>query len=256
MIFTFVCHFSRPEYLEDWLSMFEALNLPKQYFVFTVDAEEPGIMKARLKEWCQTHAIDWRILANKYVPHPKNVEQRRKRIAFLKNQTRSAVSEFPPLVVIGLEDDTVFNSNLLQLPEQLGGNIGYIEGVACGRWGYKMIGAWLADNCKNPETIKTLLPAYGTQEITGGGFYGYATFKTLYCEYEYTDKGKPWGPDVEYGFWLNKKGYKCLIDWDVEFGHRTEHGVLWPDDEVVSVRYNNIGKGDWILESTSSNRMC
>ena len=158
-------------------------------------------------------------------------------------------------IIICFEDDTVFDrlasferlyQPLLDRPE-----VGFVEGVQVGRWGANMIGAWnaLPPNAENPNHIETLLPKTGYEEITGGGWYGYATRRNLYlnCEY-YTSSAQPWGPDVNFGIWLTRQHLKCLIDWDTQFGHKDYSKTIYPDDadlrlaQIVYNRDSNTGK--------------
>lgn len=175
--------------------------------------------------------------------HPNEVRLgiRRARVAEIHNQSKDLIIKTDGKIIIGFEDDTMFDrlksfDRLIQpLGDIIDGEvIGFVEGVQMGRWGANMIGAWLADNINNPKTIETMLPSENKdyQEITGGGWYGYATYREPYlnCEY-YTSTAEPWGPDVNYGFWLRRNGYRCLIDWQTVFGHRDYNKVAYPDDE-------------------------
>jgi hypothetical protein len=144
--------------------------------------------------------------------------------------------------------------------------VGYVEGVQMGRWGANMVGAWEADDLRNPLQVQTLLPPkMGEQperylsrfkdrgiyeQITGGGFYGYATRRNLYLNHEYyTSAAQPWGPDVNYGFYVNQQGYKCLVDWGVLFGHRDHNNIMYPDSDKIrlaQIIFNkNEATGKW-----------
>lgn len=181
---------------------------------------------------------------------------RRARIAEVKNQSKELVSQTDGEFIIGLEDDTDFsrleNFNGLINPMLHSKKVGFVEGVEMGRWGANIIGAWLADDFNDPKEIKTLFPLDKdpyVSVITGGGWYGYATRRDLYlnCEY-YTSTAQPWGPDVNYGFWLNQKGYSCVIDWNIIFGHRDFNKTLWHNEhkliQVVYTKNPNTGKWD------------
>lgn len=188
-------------------------------------------------------------------PNETRLAIRRMRIADVKNQSKDLIAKTDGEYIISLEDDTVFDrlksfDRLLQ-PLLEDPTIGFVEGVQMGRWGANMIGAWDANAVKDPTEIKTLLPKSGYEDITAGGWYGYATRRGLYmnCEY-YTSSAQPWGPDVNFGFWLRERGYKCVVDWDTVFGHNDYNKVLYPDDpkvrlaQVIYTKDTNTGKWD------------
>jgi hypothetical protein len=188
--------------------------------------------------------------------HPNEVRLaiRRQRVADIKNQSKDLIALTDGEYIIGFEDDTVFermeNFDRLLNPLIENPTIGFVEGVQMGRWGANMIGAWQADNILKPTEIETLLPKQGYEQITGGGFYGYATRRNLYLNHDYyTSTSQPWGPDVNYGFWLQQDGYDCLIDWDMVFGHNDHNIIGWPDDPknpLVKVVYNkDVKTGKW-----------
>jgi hypothetical protein len=181
---------------------------------------------------------------------------RRQRVAEIHEQAKDLIAKCDGDYVIGLEDDTVFdrlpNFDRLLHPLQNTDDIGFVEGVQMGRWGAQMIGAWLADDVHNPQRIETLLPvdSNGYQEITGGGWYGYATRKRLFLDAPYfASPSMPWGPDVNYGFWLQQQGYRCLIDWSTIYGHDDHGQTLYSDDEkvrLVKIIYNKrADNGKW-----------
>jgi len=179
---------------------------------------------------------------------------RRQRVAEIHNQSKDLIARTDGDIIIGLEDDTVFDRltsfERLYQPLLDDPTIGFVEGAEMGRWGANMIGAWEADDIHNPKEVKTLLPGTGYQEITAGGFYGYATRRHLYmnCEY-YSSSAQPWGPDFNAGIWIRQQGYSCLVDWDTIFGHNDYNKVLYHDDPTIrleQVIFNkNIINGKW-----------
>lgn len=171
--------------------------------------------------------------------HPNEVRLavRRMRVADIHNQSKDLVAKTDGDIIIGLEDDTVFDrmESFAQLyaPLLADDKIGFVEGVQMGRWGANIIGAWQLEGTP-PTTAMTLLPSEGLQRITGGGFYGYATSRSLYMNHEYyTSSAQPWGPDVNFGIWLVSQGYKCFINWDLVFGHNDYNKILYPDDAKI-----------------------
>lgn len=247
-IITIFCAFTRRWALERWLDNLKSVqhdpaltNLciivdmddPYILKVFKAFAEEQGYrsLKMRINE-------DWN-------PNEVRISVRRQRVAEIKNQSKELIAQMDGEIILGFEDDTAFDRlesfEPLITPLLQDTAIGFVEGVQMGRWGVNVIGAWLADDPKKPHHIRTLLPptnespsmplAYPFQGITGGGFYGYATRRQLYLDYDYYwATSQPWGPDVNYGIWLNQHGYKCLINWSVIFGHNDHNEVRYPDD--------------------------
>lgn len=188
--------------------------------------------------------------------HPNEVKLaiRRMRIADIKNQSKDLVARTDGEIILGFEDDTVFDrlTSFAPLINPLleKEDVGFVEGVQMGRWGANMIGAWDANDIYWPVTVKTLLPSQGYQNITGGGFYGYATTRELYLNHEYyTSSAQPYGPDLNFGFYVRQQGYRCLIDWDTVFGHRDYNKILYPDDpkiRLAQIVYNkDITTGKW-----------
>lgn len=259
-VITIFCPFSRRWAVEPWLECLAKVNYDPALInlCIIVDGDESYIANT-VKKFAEAHGYrsfhvkinaDW---------HPNEVRLaiRRMRVADVHNQSKDLINLTDGEYIIGLEDDTVFNRepyfiNMLLQPLIDDPTVGFVEGVQMGRWGANIVGVWQADDPMQPEQVETLLPPEtpDTQEITGGGWYGYATRRDLYlnCEY-YTSSAQPWGPDVNNGFWLKQLGYKCLVDWRVVFGHRDFNTVLYPDDKHVrlaKVVYNkNKLTGKW-----------
>lgn len=238
---TIFCAFTRRWAVERWLDnlMHVPHNPELTNLCFIVDIDDPWIVKA-LTTFAQKH--NYRNLQIKlnddWHPNEVRLSVRRMRIADVHNQSKELIARTDGEYIIGLEDDTVFDR--LESFDQLIGpiyrndSIGFVQGVQMGRWGANMIGAWIADDFITPSRIETLLPPstdnQTSQEITGGGWYGYATQRQLYldCDY-YTATSQPWGPDVNFGLWLRQRGYKCLIDWSIIFGHNDHNIIGYPD---------------------------
>lgn len=254
---TIFCAFTRPWAYEDWLINLAAVKHEPALtnLCFIVDGNLPLIANM-LKQFADKHHYkSFHIKVNDdWHPNEVRLAIRRMRVADVKNQSKDLIARTEAEIIIGLEDDTVFDrlesfepliNPLLQSAE-----VGYVEGVQMGRWGANMIGAWEADDLRNPLQVKTLLPGEGLQEITGGGFYGYATRRRLYLNHEYyTSSGQPWGPDVNYGFWVNQQGFINLVNWSLMFGHRDHNQVLYPDDPQVRlaeiIYTKNEATGKW-----------
>ncbi len=255
------CAFTRPWAYEEWLENLAAVRHDPALtnLCFIVDGNFPLIANM-LKQFAEKHNYkafhvkvndDWR-------PNEVRLAIRRMRVADVKNQSKDLIARTNAEIIIGLEDDTVFDRlesfEPLYKPLLESAEVGYVEGVQMGRWGANMIGAWEADNLRNPLQVQTLLPPENPfeniQKITGGGFYGYATRRRLYLNHEYyTSSGQPWGPDVNFGFYVNQQGFECWINWNVLFGHRDHNVTLYPDSDRVKLAqiiYNkNEDNGKW-----------
>lgn len=266
------CAFTRPWSVDLWLSnLAQVEHDPKRTSLcFIVDCDEPQIVN-KLKAYADTkHYLEFRLKVNDdWEPNEVKLAIRRARIAEVKTQSCDLISQCEGDIVIGLEDDTVFDrlESFAPLYEPLINSdetIGFVEGVQMGRWGVNMIGAWKADNIQAPRKIRTLLPPHNKtlklQTISAGGFYGYATRKQLYLDHEYFGSAsQPWGPDVNYGIWLGRQGIGSLINWEVVFGHN-DHGTIgYPDREPFSqqlaeVIYTKNEYGKWMREDHEKGR--
>lgn len=277
-IITIFCPFTRRWAIDDWLKDLAGVEHHPALtnLCIIVDTDEIYIVNMARKF---AEARGYRSFHYKMNPewHPNEVRLsvRRMRVADIHNQSKDLIAQTDGVIIIGLEDDTVFDRlpSFQRLIEPLGtmyGDelVGFVEGVQMGRWGANMIGAWDADTIRDPQYIKTLLPPLqgaGTtgvidyQEITGGGMYGYATLRSLYLSHDYyTSSAQPWGPDVNYGFYLRQHGYKCLIDWATVFGHNDYGQIKYPDDPKIRLSKitftRNQANGKWDRTDHEPNR--
>ena len=250
---TIVCSFTRRWAVERWLSNLSATNIdPSQtYLAIIVDVDEPYIA-TQLKRYAEENGYAGIevIINRENNPNEVRIPVRRQAIAAMKNQSKGLISMFPADIIIGLEDDTVFpDLDFARLYEPIlrDDTVAFVEGVQCGRWGIKIIGAWSIDDYEFPQKAETLIPKEGYQEIDAGGFYGYATTKKHYLNHDYySATSQVWGPDVNYGLWLRNQGFTCLIDWQSVFGHNDYDNILYPDEKVSKVVYTrDITTGKW-----------
>lgn len=243
---TVFCAFTREWALDGWLKNLEAQEYPKDHInlVFIIDGEEPEI-RARLRKFAYQNGYrNYSVVMNDeaFVFHTQ-IRHRRKRIAEIKEQSKELIAPLPADYVIGLEDDTVFDdpTTFRKLIAPLADpKIGFNQGYQCGRWQVKYIGAWYFDDVHEPQRTETLMPdpAASPQLMQAGGFFGYATTKELYLGHEYHwSEDQPWGPDVNFGVWLSRQGYQCLVDWHLPFGHNDHGKVLWPDGGLSKLVY-------------------
>lgn len=242
-IITIYCAFTRRWAVDPWLENLAAVSHDPALtnLAFIIDCEEHYIANT-LKQFAEKHGYrNFHLKMNTgHHPNETNLTYRRQRIAQVKNMSKDLINMADGEIIISFEDDTVFDrlasfeplcSPLLEFKR-----VGFVEGVQMGRWGANIIGAWQFDDFNRPTEAKTLLPSDGHQQMTGGGWYGYATTRKLYlnCDY-YWSTSQPWGPDVNFGLWLRQQGYKCLIDWRVIFGHRDFNKLKYPDDPDITL---------------------
>lgn len=255
-IITIFCPFTRRWAIDDWLQDLQSINHnpAATNLCFIVDGEEPYIYKTlerfgkerNYRSLHMKHNIGW-------YPNETRLSIRRQRVAEIHEQAKDLIARCDGDIIIGLEDDTRFDRMLdfSRLISPLGKTVGFVEGVQMGRWGASIIGAWRADDILDPRHIETLLPPdindsnatqTGYEEMTGGGWYGYATLRQLFLQAPYfSSPSLPWGPDVNYGFYVQHQGYTCLIDWQTVFGHNDHGTLMYPDDQkvkLVKVVYN------------------
>lgn len=258
-IITIFCSFTRRYAIDRWLkNLSEMAHDPaRTNLAIIVDTDEPMIYN-RIKRYAEEHGYRNFIgtINRDNAPNEVRIAVRRQAIAAMKNASKTLIAQLDGDIIIGLEDDTVFGDlELARLYEPLVANpdIGFVEGVQCGRWGVKIIGAWSVDDFEYPQKAETLLPAKSYQDIDAGGFYGYATRKELYLNHDYySSTGEPWGPDVNFGLWVRNRGFRCLIDWESVFGHNDYDKILYPDEKVSKVIYTrNITTGKWGRNDTN-----
>lgn len=259
-VITIFCPFTRRWAVEQWIENLRNVEYDPAlaHLAFIVDTDEPFIA-THLKRFNESkpHRSFQIRMNDRHFPNEVRLSVRRIRIAEVKNQSKAMVANTDCEFVIGLEDDTVFNrlpsfERLLQ-PMIDNPKIGYVTGVQIGRWGIRMVGAWNIDDPWNPRRASTILPPQngkgGYEAISAGGWYGYATSKKLYLDHEYHSAStQPWGPDINYGLWLQQQGYECLIDWNTPFGHNDYNKIAYPETYPLAratfTKDTNTGKWD------------
>ena len=256
-VITIFCAFTRRWAVERWLENLQRTQLKHKpeltNLAFIVDIDEPFIHN-KLKRFAEEYNYRACEIIRNSDWHPNEVRLaiRRQRVAFVKNQSKKLIAKLDGDIIVSLEDDTVFDIDCFcRLIAPLDDpRVAFVQGVQCGRWGVKMIGAWKADDPMYPTHVETVLPSKGYQQIDAGGFYGYATRKELYLNHDYySGSSQPYGPDVNYGLWLRAQGYQCVIDWETVFGHNDHNVILMPDDSVTKITFTkNKSTGEWLRE--------
>jgi hypothetical protein len=169
-------------------------------------------------------------------PEPSEVrlDARRQRIVQVHKDIAEIAADYNADYIFGIEDDTIVPPYALARMlsfAQRNPDMGFIEGVQCGRHKYKMIGAWRVNDIHNPTKVTTYpyTPVNRkhsfVESVDGGGFYCYLTPAKLFCEADYRVEGECLGVDMLYGLDLRRKGYKNYIDWSIVCGH-SDFGLL------------------------------
>lgn len=258
-LITVICPFTRSWAVDRWVENLESTNLDKERtnLCFIIDCDEPRILRS-LKQLQGYRSFHY-IMNRDNQPNEVRIAVRRERIATVMNQFKELIEKTDGEIIIGLEDDTVFEgtdfSRLYKMVE-LDEEVGFVEGVQCGRWGVKMVGVWKLDSVKEPRRIETLLPSEGYEEIDGGGYFGFATKRELFLEHDHKWSGEVYGPDVAYGVALRQKGYRCFVDWETVFDHNDHNVLIRADENVTKIVYNLSEDGSWQrtdYENTLSN---
>lgn len=247
-VVTLFCAFARDTFTKKWLDDLSTFkhDPSRTRVVILIDGDFIQT-SSRLKQYFETHKyLSYGISMNhEYNPNDAKIAVRRARIAFIKNQSKYLIKKRPSDYVVGLEDDTAFGGmdimDLLNPMMQIE-QVRFVQGLQCGRWGVKYLGAWQTDNPNDPQRLWSITPQFGDkflryQDIDGGGFYYYATPTDLYCKHEYQWSGEQWGPDVNYGLWLRQQGYVCFADTRLVVGHRTYDETIYPDGTITRVEY-------------------
>lgn len=179
---------------------------------------------------------------NQAPPSSFNIGQRRNRIARVMMKMRDLVkTEY----VYMIEDDTEAPANALErLKDNFISldNVGLVSGVQAGRWGIKMIGGWVADNPNDMKKLESVsYSEVGIQEVTASGFYCFLT-KTEYLKYGFQVNN--FGPDINYGIELAKRGLMSYLDWGIITKHITDNGAVEVGKDCCQIEFN-LRNGIW-----------
>lgn len=233
------------------------LQVPKDcelsYF-FYVDSPDPRI-KNGLDYWVEqmrsgTEAgIQWHY-SKRPEPTEVRIAPRRQRVVEVHKDLARMVGNVD--YIFGIEDDTIVpNYALVRLMRlmQSTENVGLVQGVQCGRWGFKHIGAWRVNDISEPTKVLTMpyLAVNRThsfvEQIDGGGFFCYLTPAKLFKEADYRVEAECFGVDMLYGLDLKRKGYVNFIDWSIVCGHNDFGKIIMPEfgDPNEQMMYQKVG---------------
>lgn len=246
---TVFCPFTRPQFVARWFDDLASTDLKPENtnlaFIIDCDGDEGGklIYSRIMDEMNRTKFRKFIILRN-YEHHVNemSIPIRRRRIADIHEQAKDMIKALDGEYVLGLEDDTVFTNLCVQrLYQPFEDNmqpVGLVSAYEAGRWANKIIGIWGFDDVHSPKQCWTELPDKGYQNCDATGFYCYLTPTELFVEHEYsTEDWQPWGPDVNYGLWLRRKGFDCVVDWSQPCGHNDNGIIITPNNNLYAENF-------------------
>ena len=243
---TVFCPFTRAEYVRRWFDDLASTDLKAENtnLVFIIDIGEDQfgqnigakIYSRILDEMQRTYYRQY-VIARNYDHHVSgSIPARRKRIAEIHNQSKEMIKAVDGQFVLGLEDDTVFTNLCVERLYRKfveHEDTGLVSAYEAGRWNQKIIGIWGFDNVDDPKSCWTELPKTDYEEIDAAGMYCYLTPTELYLQHDYSSEDwQPWGPDVNYGLDLRRKGYTNYVDWSQACGHIDFDRIITPNDNL------------------------
>ena len=147
-----------------------------------------------------------------------------------------------------LEDDTDIEPDFLVRLVDLFDrtpDAGVVSGVECGRWMYRIVGAWDVDDPGDPRKIESVVfrDIDEIQYVGATGFFCCLVKTDLFRDAVF--RHDLLGPDFYFGLDLAAKGYKNVIDWSLRCGHATETIYLLPEMSDSVVRFDLLD-GYWV----------
>lgn len=200
--------------------------------------EFSSILGSRLASYAYTELGD--------VDEGTDMSVRRERVCNVFNLGADLVGDCEFVFI--LEDDTDIQGDFLQKMVGLYDrtpDAGLVSGVECGRWMYRIIGAWDVDDPVSPTKIESVVfrDIDEIQYVGATGFFCCLVRADLF-------KGAKFehgllGPDFYFGLGLAAQGFKNVIDWSLRCGHATGTIYLTPEMSDSVVRFDLID-GYWV----------
>lgn len=232
---TIILPISRTEYLKPVFDCLNNLERPADTELLIITDGDEKLQKAVDKRLDSIHYSGIKVINFGDKP-AETIADRRHRIAAIHNKAKHHISEYSDLVFC-IEDDTVYpkealnNLISLRVPQD---SIEFVSGVELGRWKTKYIGGWICDNPNEPRIIKSVMPSDGSYTdislINAAGLYCLLVEADLYKQHDFEPLDKKGtnglGCDVNFGLWMNRKGYKGIMDWNTQCDHIGEKGSV------------------------------
>lgn len=192
------------------------------------------------------------VYRRKGLPNINHISSRRRRIGEIHNEIKEIINSGDYVFLI--EDDTLMPldtlqkllHHYLQLPYA-----GLITGVQIGRWGFTVPGIWKSDNPYDVKSIGAMLPsqAQSLEEIDAAGLFCCLTKVATYKKFKFEPFDTILGPDVSYGLYLRREGFKNYVDWSINTTHLTKHGeIKVANTQLQKITFTKIGEGQWQQE--------
>lgn len=230
MTTTIVMPVSRPDHLDAIFARLELMTCKRTETNLLVVVDGPPDLFVKTRNYVEMSKFNQRLCVqyeNKEKKKNTDYYARRFRIADIHNLIKQHVPRCD--YVFGLEDDTIFPTNALEVLLKnyaVYPYAGIIIGVQLGRWGIPCVGAWKADDVYEPTKITSVMPEKGVTEIDAGGFYCFVTKRDSYVAHTFKPFENGFGPDVDYGIELRRKGQLNYINWDIRTIHKTKSGDI------------------------------
>lgn len=238
---TVYCPFTRADMVGRFFDDLESTDLEKERtnLALVIDKDMPKVYPIML-ERAQGYRGVIIIRNYEHEVNDRHVTIRRQRIAQLHEDSKELIANLDGEFVLGLEDDTTFknlNVNRMWLRARAD-QVGFVSAYEAGRWFSKYIGIWKTDNPWEPKEIHSLTPIGEFEEIDAAGWYCFLTKKQHWLEATYeTETWQPWGPDVNFGLELRRKGFKNYVDWNQPCGHYDQGRIIKPVHDLVQEQF-------------------
>lgn len=223
---------SRMRYIDRVLRSLENQTLKPKILCVIVDKKLDPAEDKRLKELLDK--LTMRVVIGKS-PNERvgsGIEERRQNISNLHNSFQDLIGHamyglspeefFEYRWVFSLEDDGILPPDAIERLVSVATekHACLVSGVELGRWGLPYVGAWKADDCKNPQKITSMKRGDSVEEIDASGLYCMLVHLIHYMRHHFhCDNGL--GPDVNFGLDFKSRGGKSYINWDVKVTHLT-----------------------------------
>lgn len=260
MVVTIVIPISRPDFLKRIFAQLDSMPCDNgnTNLLCYVDGDEPLFEIARNFVVNSKFKDKLCVFRRKGLPNVNHIHSRRQRIADIHNEIKNIIGKCDYLLL--LEDDTLIPLNTLDKFLKLSTiypHAGLISGVQIGRWGFNVPGIWKVDNPYDVKKINSMLPPESNmnqsndrvEEIDAAGLYCCLTKPEFYKSCTFAPFESILGPDVFYGIYLRKQGYKNYVDWSIQTGHLTKQGdIKVYNTQLQQITFTKIDAEKWEQE--------